>query len=72
MSSERTEKKYYLLFRFRREAFESMPVKILTNIGKEVFSDTFWYNSSDDGNTGTSNGSNIGRSYITSLNIGKV
>jgi hypothetical protein len=49
-----------------------MPVKILTNIGEEVFSDAFWHNSSDDGNTGASNGFNIGRSYITRLNIGKV
>jgi hypothetical protein len=62
----------YLLFRFRREAFKSVPVKVLTNIRKEVFSDTFWHNSSDDGNTGAPNGFNTGRGYITSLNIGKV
>jgi hypothetical protein len=46
-----------------------MTIEVLTDIRKEVFSLTLWYNASDDGNTGASNGFNIRRRYSTSLNI---
>jgi hypothetical protein len=63
---------HYLLLRIRREAFERVGVKVLTNVRKEFFGDILWYHPSDDRNTGASDSFNALCRYSTSFDVRKV
>lgn len=55
----------------RWEAFERVRSKVLTNVREESFSDIFRHDTSNNSNTGASDGINTRGRYIASLNVGE-